>query len=291
MISVHSIVGDEYKCYCPLHDDDNPSLHINLKKNAAFCFAGCYAGSAIGLIAIVENISPQLARRKLITNHIFQFERLSHGYFAGEYSSQEAENLEWESAEDCKYLLDRGFSPGVLKSWEIGYNKSIEHIKISIYQRYDRLQNYWSGKVTLGEDFVQLGTIYRTTGKLKPTYLYNRGLPKRLVLFGEDHFGTHDGVINIVEGSLDCIWMHQIGFTNTLAILGSYMSEQQRDFLLEMGGAFQLCFDNDEAGGNACARAMRLLGKNRCEVVTLPGNIKDVQELAPEKLIKVMSRR
>ena len=268
MISVHSIVGDQYSCYCPFHDDNTPSLSINLKKNAAICFAGCYAGSALGLIALAESVPLSVARRMLITNHIFVMERRSHlSNSLIECGSQEGD-LTWESAEDCEYLLNRGFTSGVIGDWKILYNSVIKHIKIPV-----------------GE-----GWIYRTTGNIQPKYLYSRGLQKSKIIFGDDHFKhiSYKRTVNIVEGPLDCIWLHQNGYSNTVAILGSYLSEAQMKQIKMWGREFVLCFDNDLAGRNATERAKELLGAEKCSEIKLPETAKDVQELNKEELEKIM---
>ncbi len=62
-----------------------------------------------------------------------------------------------------------------------------------------------------------------------------------------------------VEGFFDCLWLHQCGFPNVVALMGSYLSENQRDLLVaSVGpqGKITVLMDNDEAGSIGEAQCM-----------------------------------
>ena len=58
-----------------------------------------------------------------------------------------------------------------------------------------------------------------------------------------------DKEVILVEGSLDAVWLHQQGFRNVLAILGSKISAEQISLLHTLGvKKINMFFDNDKAG-------------------------------------------
>ncbi len=70
---------------------------------------------------------------------------------------------------------------------------------------------------------------------------------------------AHDrGRVIAVEGYIDVIAMHAAGFPETVAGLGTALTEEQAGLLWGMAGEPILCFDGDKAGRKAAARAAAL---------------------------------
>lgn len=61
----------------------------------------------------------------------------------------------------------------------------------------------------------------------------------------------------VVEGFKACMWLDQAGVKNVVALLGSYMSEEQQWILEVMGAQVYLMLDNNEAG----QKGMKYIGK------------------------------
>jgi DNA primase len=64
------------------------------------------------------------------------------------------------------------------------------------------------------------------------------------------------GELIVVEGYLDVIALHQAGFKNVIATLGTAFTERQMDRLWQLAAEPVLCFDGDRAGEAAAARAI-----------------------------------
>jgi hypothetical protein len=74
-------------------------------------------------------------------------------------------------------------------------------------------------------------------------------------------FGKEDQDLIIVEGFKACIWLLQHGFSNTVALMGSSMSDHQRNLLHRINSRIILFLDNDNAGRDATdsiAKTLRL---------------------------------
>jgi DNA primase len=60
----------------------------------------------------------------------------------------------------------------------------------------------------------------------------------------------------IVEGYMDVIALHQYGIANTVAVLGTALSETHLNLLFRFSSKLVFCFDGDTAGGQAAWRAV-----------------------------------
>ena len=247
--------GDELVCYCPLHDDQNASLFINLEENLIHCFAGCVAGKFDKFVLDTFG--------GVNVNDIFDFGLMTAG------SVVLPLRTEWVGTE-CSYLLQRGFTKQTIRRWGICHNKT--EIAIPVYDYDSRYQ----------------GMIYRSLNGTQPKYYYSRGF-KLVELFGVNHLQKNQSEIYIVEGALDCIWLHQCSFSNTLALLG-LGTKTQRQRLLDFQRVF-LCLDNDDEGIEATRRFGHFLTsqKRQTFVVSVPEDKKDIQEVSCLDINNVLS--
>ncbi|MDD5220781.1 MAG: toprim domain-containing protein [Candidatus Bipolaricaulis sp.] len=278
MIRVESLQGDEYRCYCPLHDDKNASLYINLEKNKAICFAGCYAGNVVNLVAKVEKLPRIVAWQRIQEKAIFDYDKscrsitraLSNVRIINDNTST---GIVWVSGDSTPYLLDRGFLRGTIRFWGIEYSEEIRHIRIPVFKKDHSLHCY----------------SYRTIDKIEPKYLHPGFDKKSGLMFGEDKISPQPEIINLTEGQLDCIWLWQNGFVNSLAFLG-LPTFNQIEKLIAFGKKFRLCFDNDEAGRNYARKGNERINElgGKCLRIKIPDGKKDVQELSHEELVRAM---
>lgn len=281
-IDVSRVEGDELICFCPLHEDKNASLYINLKKNAAICFAGCYQGNIVDLIAQTERLPKVLAWRKVQTKEVFNFSKQDDTKNSNELkrvsiiSDNTAAGIKWLIGDSTDYLMKRGFLRSTIRLWGIEYSPEIRHIRIPVHDKSGALFCY----------------SYRTIDDgITPKYLHP-GFDKRGgMMFAEHLIDERYDIITVVEGQLDCIWLWQNGYKNVLAFLGM-PTKTQMNRVATMGSKFRLCFDNDEAGRNYTEQFTGIIERSGSKygVVELPTGVKDVQELKPEMLRKVIRR-
>jgi len=128
---------------------------------------------------------------------------------------------------DNKYLLGRNLTDEDIIKWDIRFGGA--SIVIPVYTKRKRL----------------LGAVYRMLiPGFEPRYMNQVGKGH---LFGADHFvrGEDDTVI-IVEGPMDCINMHKMGFSNTVATLGIQVTPEQLIKVKRLANNVFLLFDKDE---------------------------------------------
>ena len=91
---------------------------------------------------------------------------------------------------------------------------------------------------------------------------------------------TAQDFLILCEGNLDVISLHQAGFDNAVAGLGTALTEHQVALLSRYTGAVYLCYDADEAGQKAAQKALRLFENTtlRVKVIHLEGG-KDPDEI------------
>ncbi len=277
MIRVIKVKDDEYSCLCPFHDDTNPSLQINIKKHVAHCWAGCFQGKLVDLVAEVEKLPKVLAWRKILSGEAFDFTEVDKQKTYEELKSVVPVNgVKWLPGDSTKYLLNRGFTSQTINAWDIAYSPDIEHIRIPIFNR----------------DKEFLAYSYRTVKNIQPKYI-RPGFAKRDGwLFGEQMFDENKKApVNLVEGELDCIWLWQNGYRSSLAFLGPPTKLQmERVFLF--GDVFRLCFDADKAGENYTKKMSTLCDEKGVfyKSIKLPDGC-DVQDLQEPELKEVMKCR
>ncbi|MFY9474216.1 MAG: DNA primase [Tepidanaerobacteraceae bacterium] len=88
----------------------------------------------------------------------------------------------------------------------------------------------------------------------------------------------------IVEGYMDCITLHQHGFRQTVASLGTALTQKQAKLLKKYTGGVILSYDADAAGEAATERGMEILAQEglRVKILSLPKG-KDPDEIIREK--------
>ena len=116
----------------------------------------------------------------------------------------------------------------------------------------------------------------------KPKYINTEGtlaFSKSRNLFALNFAKNTGRELNLCEGYMDVIAMHQAGFTNTVAALGTSFPEEQMQLIARYADRINLIFDADGAGQKATRRAIDNLRRTGLDVrvVTIP-NGKDPDE-------------
>lgn len=120
-------------------------------------------------------------------------------------------------------------------------------------------------------DVVAFGS--RVLDKSEPKYMNSSETPvysKRRVLYGLNlaKKSKRRGII-LCEGNLDIVTLHQAGFDNAVASMGTALTPEQIRLLSRFTKELYLCYDNDNAGKIATERALQLLNGSEFSVKVL----------------------
>lgn len=175
------------------------------------------------------------------------------------------------------YLRKRGIKPETAKHFGIGYfhgrGSMEDRLVIPIHNEVGELVAY-AGRAVDDE--------------VEPKYKVPAGFRKSLVLFNYHRAkpSADRGVVIVVEGFFDCMKVHQAGFPNVVALMGSELYDRQEELLVESSDRVVLMLDADEAGQSATPDiALRLMRKVLVRVVELPNGAQ------PDRLSSVEIRR
>ncbi len=234
----------------------------------------------------------------------------------------------WEAEEAAsarEYLLGRGLSEQILRQFRVGYAPSAWDRILTASRRAG-----FSDEELLAAGLVQrsktrAGSVYdrfrerimfpaadargRVVGfgaramrdNQQPKYLNTSDSDlyhKRNQLYGIDLARTaaaREGRMVLVEGYTDVLALHQAGMANTVAIMGTSLTEEQVRELERVARVLVLCLDADRAGQEAMLRAERLAGARGLElhVVALPEGLDPadlVERQGAEALRSLVSR-
>ncbi len=310
--------GANYKCVCPFHNDTSPSLVISPAKQIYHCFA-CGAGGdsikfvmeyeklpypeALEKLALMCNFSLSYTAadgakredRKLMENlNLFYIKHLDTHQHVNAYISErgisEASAQKFElgyapsSQGTLDFLRSRGFMMseaidfGVAGVGESGgsYARFIERLTFPIYTPSQKLVGF--GGRTLSSHPAKYVNSPQTKYFNKSQLLYGYHLAK------ESIYKTH--TIIITEGYLDVIMLHQAGFTNAVATLGTALTSEHLPLILRGDPHVVVAYDGDNAGVSAALKAAMLLSQHGVKGgVVLFGGGMDPADMVQQGLI------
>jgi len=154
------------------------------------------------------------------------------------------------------YLMGptRKLAPHTLELWELGWQPHARRIVVPVRD--------WDGR------------LVGLTGRAidpdnKPKFLHSTGFKRDYFLFGE-HLVERGERGYLVEGHFDAIYLRQMGYPNTVAVMGSWVSAVQVEKIVQMFSSVTIFPDGDDAGAQAAEKWEYAL-KGR-----LPVNVIDV---------------
>lgn len=244
---------------CPIHKGKSlSSFHVDTKRNIFNCFSSCGGGNILDLVMKIEECQIRDAGLKLSEWFNVQYaqkprtgiKEKSLKARVGE-SAAEAVNppLKHELKTlkyDHPYLRERGLLTETVSYFGVGYcSRGImeKRIAIPIHNEHGELVAY-AGRAVDDE-------LIKKEGK----YKLPDGFKKSHVVWNLNRAREHSGVglLIVVEGYFDAMHVHQAGFPNVVALMGSTLSQEQELLLIGAGDRLALMFDGDEAGLN-CMR-------------------------------------
>lgn len=200
-----------------------------------------------------------------------------------------------------RYLSGRGFGSDVCRRWGLGFAPGhgalTEHLRAQGFSRQElvsadlalegqggRLRDRFYDRVMFPIHDEQGRTIAfggRVMTDAKPKYLNTKEtavFSKGKHLFAFDRAKDSmvaTGTCIVCEGYTDVIAMHEAGFTNAVATLGTALTMDHVKLIERFARRRIVCmFDGDEAGQRAAERAVRYIDKTGVEMlcVVLPNN-------------------
>ena len=291
---------------CPFHSEKTPSFSVSPDKQIYHCFGCGKGGGVINFIMEVENLSfpdavrflarragmevpeedgdREAARRRqrlLALNRdaarfYYQLLRQPEGAAVRAY----LEKRKILPATAVKFGM--GASPD---SWDAlltamtakGSTKSeLVTAGLAVQGKNGRLYDKFRNRLMLPVvdtkgDVVAFGS--RVLDKSEPKYMNSPETPvysKRRVLYGLNlaKKTTRPNLI-LCEGNLDIVTLHQAGFDNAVASMGTALTTEQTRLLSRFTKELVLCYDNDNAGKAATEKALQLLNNSEFTVRVL----------------------
>lgn len=307
--------GRLYSGRCPFHNEKTPSFYVYPDTQSFYCF-GCGAGGeVITFTKKIENLDyidavKLLAQRAgmempqdsyddsmaKLKRRIYEVNRETARFFHNCLMSPVGNN-------GLNYLKGRGLSDRTIKRFGLGYAPQgfelINHLRDKGFTDYEMIQANVAVKSKNGYTVSRFydrviypiidlrGNVIAFGGRImsdqKPKYLNTSDTPvfsKSTQLFALNmakNINTRQLIL--AEGYMDVIALHQAGFQNAVATLGTALTPQQADLIRRYADEVVICYDSDEAGRKASDRAIVFLRNAGLKVrlVTLP-NAKDPDE-------------
>jgi DNA primase len=184
-------------------------------------------------------------------------------------------------------LLSAGFSEETLSSFDIGFD--MQHVRTTYPLRdlAGRLVGI-SGRSVTGDwpkykvytDEYRVWDLPARMEVDKRTILWNAHS-----IYQQVYFNTNPDYVVVVEGFKACMWLHQAGITNVVALLGTYLSWEQKWMLQRMGAPVYLFLDNNEPGQIGLEKTAEALKDSRfVHIVEYPERLIDDENAQPDSL-------
>lgn len=284
---------------CPFHSEKTPSFTVYPENGSFYCFGCGAGGDVFTFTGLIENLDyiesvKLLAERSGVSlpqdgyddsmqklkNTIYDINRDTARFFHSYLMSPDGK---WA----LDYLYGRGLTLKTIKHFGLGaapdsWDALIKHLKSKGYRESDMIAANVVGKSQRGSLYDRFrkrvmfpiinirGNIIAFSGRAMPgedkqggKYVNTADTPvykKSANLFGMNFAknACAERVI-LVEGNMDVISLHQVGFTNTVAPLGTAFTTEQANLLARYTKEIVLMLDADAAGQKAIKRATELL--------------------------------
>ncbi|MCI6552364.1 MAG: DNA primase [Lachnospiraceae bacterium] len=284
---------------CPFHNEKSPSFSVSGSKQMFHCFGCGTGGNVFTFLMEYENCSFVEAVRLLADRagvslpeaddseearkregrraRLLQVSREAAKYFYCCLRSGQGET-------GLRYLQGRRLSEETMKRFGLGFapisgSQLVQYLHSRGYEdglireaglagfdeRYGLHDKFWNRVMFPIQDINHrvIGFGGRVMGEARPKYLNS---PETLIFDkGRNLYGLNfartakKGNIILCEGYMDVIAMHQAGFTQAVASLGTAFTEGQASLLKRYTEEVLLAYDSDEAGTRAGLRAIGIL--------------------------------
>jgi DNA primase len=301
-------VGRNYTTVCPFHPEKTPSFVVSPEKQIFKCFGCGIGGNAITFVEKYENLSfPEAIRRVAelagveVPSEFKEEEKFSlieeAGYKVAKYFNSKVSHVRdyLESRKITESSIERfliGYAPS-------GYSKEL-NINSSVAKELGLINSkgkgFFTGRLMI-PIFSHSGKVVAFAGrtlrndKSVPKYINSPEselFKKNSILYG--FYQSREAILKekrvvIVEGYFDVISLHQAGIRNTVAPMGTSLTESHVKIVKRYSSSPILMFDGDSAGRKATIRSAGLFLSEGIEplVVQLPAG-EDPDSMAGKNL-------
>lgn len=291
---------------CPFHAERTPSFCVYPMNGSFYCF-GCGAGGdVITFLRLAEHFDyveavKYLAERAGMNIQISDEENEIHAKKLLLYKiNRDAAKFFYknlgtpEGKQAVEYLQSRHISAKTIKHFGIGYSPRsgyalADHLRslgykendivsanLAVKNSYSKIKDRFKGRLMFPIIDVRGNVIAfgaRTLSNEIPKYINTADTPifkKSSNLFALN-FAKNSGQDKLIltEGYMDAISLHQSGFNNAVAGLGTALTPGQVKLLGRHANEVILSYDADEAGQKAAKKAMSMLRENGINVKVL----------------------
>lgn len=291
--------GSSYFGLCPFHNEKSPSFSVSQIKQMYYCFGCGAGGNVFTFLMEYENYTFQEALKYLADRAGVELPEEDYSEAARKRADQKAILLEInkEAAKyfyaqlkspqgeiGLTYLKRRGLSDDILKAFGLGYagkysDGVYKYLKskgykddmiakaglINIDERYGVSGKFWNRVMfpIMDSNSRVIGFGGRVMGDAKPKYLNSPEtavFDKSRNLYGLNRArSSRKPYFLLCEGYMDVISLHQAGFTNAVASLGTALTHGHATLIKRYVSEVYLTYDSDEAGTKAALRAVPIL--------------------------------
>ena len=294
---------------CPFHNEKTPSFTVYPENGSFYCFGCGVGGDVITFVRRMENLDYMEAVKQLADRAGMALPEdgyddtlakkrtavLAANRAAAKFFHAQLYTVQGRQALD--YFLDRGLAPETIRHFGLGFapndwralkrhlnEQGFDDILLesaNLLRRSDK-----NGKVSYYDNFRNRvmfpiidprGNVIAFGGRVlddsKPKYIntsdtlvYKKSNGVFALNFAKN---GNDGKLIIAEGYMDVIALHQAGFTNAVACLGTALTKEQANLLSRYADTIILSYDADEAGQKATARALGIFGTTGMEIKVL----------------------
>lgn len=318
--------GSSYFGLCPFHNEKSPSFSVSPHKQMYYCFGCGEGGNVISFLMKYENYTFVEAMEVLADKAGIQLPKMEYSKEARQEKDLKTKIIEinTEAAKYFHYLLrsERGKAAYNYLSGRQLSNETIVKFGLGYSDKYsNNLYQYLKKKGYNDNELKETGLFTfdekrgvtdkfwnrvmfpimdannrviafggRVMGDAKPKYLNSpetRVFDKSRNLYGLNVArASRKDYLLICEGYMDVISLHQAGFNNAVAALGTAFTSRHATLIKRYVKEVVLTFDSDEAGIKAALRAIPYLRDAGLAIKIL--NMRPYKD--PDEFIKSMGR-
>lgn len=284
---------------CPFHNEKSPSFSVSQSKQMYYCFGCGAGGNVITFLQQYENASFKEAVKMLADRAGIKLPEAEYSEAAREKENHRARLLAVnkeaakyfyyqlrapQGKQGLAYLKNRQLSDETIHRFGLGFaNKTSDDLSrylkekgfsdallqeagVSTFdERYGMHDKFWNRVIFPIQDINHrvIGFGGRVMGEGTPKYLNSPETPvfdKSRNLYGLNFArSSRKNQFILCEGYMDVITMHQAGFTQAVASLGTAFTAGQASLLKRYAEEVLLAYDSDGAGVKAALRAIGIL--------------------------------
>ncbi len=283
--------GANYKAQCPFHDEKSASFVVSPSKQIYHCFGCGVGGDSIKFTMEYEKLNYPEALEKLASSYNFSLTYTDNKHNKPRSQIMDKIN-EWyinlliSKPTALEYIKERGIYDSSVEKFGIGYapdsNGTINYIKSQQFSMSEAVEmgvvGYDSDNRRSFARFIEritfpihsanatvVGFGGRTITGHQAKYVNSPETPffnKSRLLYAYHHAKQtihKTKEIIITEGYLDVIMLHQAGFINAVATLGTALTTEHLPLLRKGEPKVIMAYDGDKAGRAAALKASKLL--------------------------------